>query len=291
MSWRVIVISNRAKLELKLNYLVIRNDNIKKVYLKEISTIIIESTAVSITASLMVELSKRKIKVIFCDEKRNPCFEVLPYYGSYDTSAKIRSQIAWNESCKKEVWTEIVKTKIYMQYTFLKFLNKDEAAMLKDYISQVELYDTTNREGHAAKVYFNSLFGKEFSRQADNVINAALNYGYSIILSAFNREIVSNGYLTQLGLFHSNIFNDFNLGSDLMEPYRILVDRIVYKMNPDDFSKEEKMELVDVLNDKVMIDGRIQYVNNAIRIYTKSIFDSLNNLDLSLIREYSLVEL
>lgn len=35
--------------------------------------------------------------------------------------------------------------------------------MLKQYIEEIELGDKTNREGHAAKVYFNALFGMDFS--------------------------------------------------------------------------------------------------------------------------------
>ena len=96
--------------------------------------------------------------------------------------------------------------------------------MLNGYIKEIKFNDATNREGHAAKVYFNALFGMNFNRNADNAINAALNYGYSIILSAVNREVVSNGYLTQLGLFHDNMFNQFNLSCDIMEPLRILID-------------------------------------------------------------------
>lgn len=86
MSWRVIVISKRAKLDLQLGYMVVRSEEVTKIVLSEISTILIESTAVSITTSLLSELSKRKIKVIFCDEKRNPSSELVSYYGSHDTS-------------------------------------------------------------------------------------------------------------------------------------------------------------------------------------------------------------
>lgn len=57
---------------------------------REISTILIESTAVSLTTSLLAELMRRKIKVIFCDEKKNPSSELISYYGSHDTSNKIR---------------------------------------------------------------------------------------------------------------------------------------------------------------------------------------------------------
>ena len=155
-------------------------------------------------------------------------------------------------------------------------------------MQEIQWNDATNREGHAAKVYFNALFGMAFTRTADNLINAALNYGYSIILSSFNREVTAGGSMTQFGLFHDNMFNPFNLSSDLMEPFRILVDRTVWNMTLQEFEHKEKMVLVDLLNQEIEIDGKIQYVGNAIKIYCKSIFDALNDDDSSLIRFYKL---
>lgn len=287
MSWRTVVISSRAKLDLKLNYMVIRTEEVKKVFLSEIGVLIIESTAVSLTAALLSELVKRRIKVIFCDEKRNPVSELTGYYGSHDTSLKMKKQTMWNEDIKGEVWTEIIRNKIYQQKKHL--LDRGylkEVSMLEEYIKQIEFYDEGNREGHAAKVYFNAIFGMSFTRTSECAINKALNYSYSIILSLFNREIVSNGYCTQLGIFHDNMFNPFNLSSDLMEPFRILVDRKVLSMDIDDINGFSKMELVNIINSEVIIDGRKNYLNNAIKIYTKSVFDALNENDVSLIRFY-----
>lgn len=286
MSWRIVVISKRAKLDLQLGQMVVRGEEVTKIVLSEISTILIESTAVSLTASLIAELAKRKIKVIFCDEKKNPSCELVNYYGSHDTSNKVRKQINWKKNTKEAVWTEIVSEKIRKQKELLELLGKEESDLLESYLKEIAWNDGTNREGHAAKVYFNALFGLEFTRTEDNLINAALNYGYSIILYAFTREIVANGYITQLGVFHDNMFNQFNLASDLMEPFRILVDRQVLTMKLEQFEHEEKMQLVNVLNQEVQIDGKIQYVNNAIKIYCKSIFDALSGDDSSLIRFY-----
>ena len=286
MSWRTVVISKRAKLDLQLGFLVVRGEDTVKIHLGEIGLLLIENTAVSLTVSLLAELTKRKVKVIFCDEKRNPSSELIGYYGSHDTSNKVRSQIVWKDKTKEAVWTEIVTEKIRKQKDFLQSLGKEEANLLSSYLQQITWNDGTNREGHAAKVYFNALFGMEFTRTADNLINAALNYGYAIILSVFNREVVSNGYLTQLGLFHDNMFNQFNLSSDLMEPFRILVDRCVIKMPLLEFGHPEKMQLVNLLNDDVVIDGRTQNVGNAIKIYCKSVFDALNENDSSVIRFY-----
>ena len=145
-------------------------------------------------------------------------------------------------------------------------MGKEEAGLLESYLQEIGWNDETNREGHAAKVYFNALFGMTFTRTADCPENAALNYGYSILLSAFAREIVASGYITQLGLFHDNMFNQFNLASDLMEPFRVLIDREVIQMQRKEFTHEEKIQLVNVLNNEVMIDGKTQYVNNAIKI-------------------------
>lgn len=235
----------------------------------------------------MCELVKRKINVIFCDEKRNPVFQVADLYGAHDTSNKIRMQVGWSRDIKEAVWTEVVREKVKQQMLFLEEIHKNEEAnLLTQYITEMEWNDSTNREGHAAKVYFNALFGKDFTRTEDNFINAALNYGYQIILSSFAREIVSNGYLTQLGLFHDNMFNKFNLASDLMEPFRILIDRTVYEMKPQIFEHPDKMILVNVLNSEIIIDAKHSTVSNAIKIYTKSVFDAINEQDISLIRFY-----
>ena len=286
MSWRVVVISKRAKLDYQLGYLVVRNESVTKIHLGEISTLLIESTAVSITTSLLAELTKKKIKVIFCDEKRNPSSELVGYYGSHDTSSKVRNQIQWSRNSKDTVWTEIVTEKIRKQKKLLEYQGKEESKLLDSCLQEIKWNDETNREGHAAKVYFNALFGLDFTRTTDCSVNSALNYGYSIILSAFTREITANGYITQLGLFHDNMFNQFNLASDLMEPFRVLVDKEVLEMKFEEFEVDEKRRLVNILNHEVVIDGKVQYVNNAVKIYCKSVFDALNENDSSLIRFY-----
>ena len=289
MSWRTVIVTQRAKLDLKTGYLVIRTEeSVKKIYLDELSVLIIEDPAVSITGCLIAALNEKKIKVIFCDEKRSPSCELVSYYGSHDTADRIRKQIKWNDEVKMYIWTEIVAEKIRQQSAFLTETEKyDESQLLESYLMQIEIGDITNREGHAAKVYFNALFGMDFTRSTDCVTNAALNYGYSILLSAFNREIVSHGYITQIGLFHNNMFNHFNLSCDLMEPFRVIVDRIVYSERFTKFTSDEKRLLVNVLNNTVRINNTQQYVSNAIKIYCQSVFDAIEDNDISKINFYS----
>jgi CRISPR-associated endonuclease Cas1 subtype II len=254
----------------------------------DISVLLIESTAVSLTTALLAALMKSRVKVIFCDEKRQPSSELMPYYGCHDCSGKLRTQITWSDNMKVAVWTEIVREKITKQMEHLKEYQSPAAVLLEDYLFELSLGDESNREGHAARVYFAALFGDDFSRSQENSINAALNYGYSILLSMVNREIVLNGYATQLGIFHDNADNPFNLGSDLMEPFRVLVDRMVKSEMPERFETDEKHRMLDLVNAEVSIAGKTEYLPNAIKIYVRSVFDAINDNDISEIKFYGI---
>ncbi len=288
MSWRVVMVSSRSKLDYKMGFLVVRNDDgEKRIHLEDISVLICETTAISITAYLLAELVKQKVKVIFCDTSHNPISELMPIHGSYDSSGKIRKQMAWEEKIKAEVWQKIIVRKIQNQAGVLKKVgNFEKTEQLLDFAKEVQPGDPTNREGHAAKVYFNALFGEEFYRNAADIRNAILNYGYTILLSCFNREIAACGYLTQIGIWHNNAENPFNLGSDLMESFRPIIDYFAYSVNFAEFESEEKRQVVDLLNDKVGIVDSKQYLNNAIGIYVKSVFNAIEEKDMSLILDW-----
>ncbi|WP_028258279.1 type II CRISPR-associated endonuclease Cas1 [Veillonella montpellierensis] len=291
MSWRTVVISRCAKLDFKMNYMIVRQEGeVHKIYIHEIYVLIIESTAVSMTAALLYALIKEKVKVIFCDPTRNPVAELVSYYGSHNTSGRCREQMEWTERDKVLLWTDIVRSKIRNQARLLERKGLEAYRLLESYIGDVRLGDETQREGHAAKVYFNALFGTSFTRDEESNINAALNYGYAILLSAINREVVALGYLTQFGLCHSNQFNPFNFSCDLIESLRGLVDKTVVDMDLTHFTKDEKYQLVNLLSEEVIIDKQRHVLSGAIRIYCKSVMDALTASDLSLVRfiEYEL---
>ena len=273
MGFRTVIVSSHSKLEYALNYLVYKTvDEVKRIHIHEIHTLIIESTTVSITSALLAELIKQKVKVIFCDEKRNPSSELIPYYGDSISYQRINEQIKWKENIKHLVWQKIVQEKIKQQAFVLSKKIPDEAIILSNYAKEVELDDATNREGHAAKFYFNRLYGENFSRNSSDKINTFLNYGYTLLLSQFNRYIVAKGYLTQLGIHHKNPFNPFNLSCDLMEPFRPFIDSKVTDLSEDNF----KNKLISFLNHPVYIHGKKQTLIHAIQIYCSSVFLALN---------------
>lgn len=282
MGFRTVVVNSRSKLETRLNFLIIRGETERRIYINEINTLIIQSTAVSLTAALLSELTRNNVKVIFCDEKCNPSSELLPYYGAHNTSKRVKTQTRWKKTTKEKVWQVLIKEKIYRQSKLLLnngFLTESE--MLSKYAADVSGGDKTNREGHAAKVYFNAILPDGVHRRNNNFINGCLNYGYAVLLSAVNREIVCAGYITQLGVWHDNEFNFFNLGSDLMEPLRPIVDETAISIENDD--KDFKRKMANILNYSTIFAGKNTTLDIAIRQYVKSVLYALEENDVGLI--------
>ncbi len=280
MSFRTVVITNQSKISYKNRFLVVKKNNDEKyVHLSEIDTVIVDSISVSISTYLLKELANNKINIIFCDEKHNPFGELSSYYSSYNSSKKIQAQINWTQINKDKLWQKIVKNKITNQALLLNKIKSDKYNLLINYLDEVSLGDKTNREGHSAKVYFNALFGKNFNRNDNNKINSALNYGYSMLLSYINKEVVSNGYLTQLGIHHKNEFNNFNLSCDLMEPFRVLIDNFVYYNIDREFNSDYKIDLINILNTKYNYNQKNYTLKDIIKLYVKNTLEIMNNID------------
>ena len=291
MAFRTVIIKNRCKLEYSLNFMIVRNEEgEKRIQINEIENLIIQSSQVSITSSLLSYLLENNINVMICDGKSNPIGELLSYNGIYNSREKLLEQANISKESMDKVWKEIIKKKIYYQYkNHNKYINNLEVdSLLLKYINEIEDGDITNREGHSAKIYFNSIFGKEFSRNNPCDMNTYLDYGYTIILSAFNRTIRALGYYTELGIHHIGKTNPFNLSCDLMEPIRPLIDSLVLKneLTLDNF----KIKLINVLNFEVNFDGNQMYLENAIKLYVQSVMNALINNDVNKIKfiEYEL---
>lgn len=217
--------------------------------------------------------------MIFCDEKHNPFGELSPYYSRHNSSKKIKEQIKWTNKYKDDLWMKIVKNKILNQSLLLNKIKNDKYDLLTSYIDEVVSGDKTNREGHAAKVYFNALFGKDFVRNNNDNINAALNYGYAILLSTINKEVITGGYLTQLGIHHKNEFNEFNLSCDLMEPFRVIVDNFVYFNQERELNTNYKLDIVNILNNSYKYQNKSYTLKDIIGLFVKNTLNNINNSD------------
>lgn len=277
MSFRTVVITNKSKLNYKNRFLVVKKELEEQyIHLSEIDTLIIDSISVSISSYLLKEISDYKINIIFCDEKHNPYGELTSFYGSYNSSKTITNQIKWTKKEKDFLWKQIVINKLKNQAYILKKIKSSNYKLLESYIIEVKDGDKTNREGHAAKVYFNSLFGKKFTRNALDNINSALNYGYAVLLSTINKEIIANGYLTQLGIHHKNEFNDYNLTCDFMEVFRPIIDNFVYYNQERVFDTNYKLDLINIFNTTYKFKNKKYTLKDIIKKYIKTNLENLN---------------
>ena len=280
MSFRTVVITNQSKLNYKNRFLVVKQDNDEKyIHLSEIDTIIVDSISVSISSYLLKELSNNKINIIFCDEKHNPFGELSSYYLSHNTSKKITNQTKWTNESKDILWQKIIKNKIINQALMLNKIKSKKYDLVLSYVEEVKLGDKTNREGHSAKVYFNELFGKDFVRNNSDEINAALNYGYAILLSTINKEVVSNGYLTQLGIHNKNEFNQFNLSCDLMEPFRVIIDNFIYYNQNRELDTQFKLDIINIFNNRYSYDNKKYILKDIIKLFVKNALDSIEDIN------------
>lgn len=276
--FRTIFIESQCRCSYQSGYLVIRKeDSTVKIHLSEISSVVLQTQQVFLSAYLLSEFAKAKISLVVGDEKCNPIGQYLPLYGAHNVGRRVSDQLAWGEPVKKRVWQHIVKDKIYQQARFLEEREYcKEAKVIHEIVSEVRSGDSTNREAHAARLYFQAVFGSKFSRDTECATNAALNYGYAILLSLVNREVVSRGYLTQVGICHHSEFNQFNLSCDLMEPFRPAVDRLVIDGLEVDFNSDMRRLLGDLSNKGMAYRGGSYRLSSVVSAYVQDCFNALN---------------
>lgn len=281
------MIESPCRLSYKNEHMLIRGEKDISVYIPEIDTLLIATTQCVTSAVLICELLKNKVNVVFCDEKHDPFSQLLSLAGSYNSSGKIVEQMAWTVENKTAAFDALIRRKILNQASMLKKAEKlAESEMLIGYVAELKENDVTNREGFAAKVYFNALFGPDFTRDRMCSVNAALNYGYTVLLSCFNREVVAAGYLTQIGIHHRNDMNAFNYSCDLIEPFRVIVDDYVYFSPPGAIlTSEYKREIVSLLQKKVKLEKEY-YLSDAIGIFVRRMSQAVRDGNVSAVVQY-----
>lgn len=226
-------------------------DEGQTVPIEDIGMVIIENQMVNITIPLMSALIDNGVAVILCDKKGMPHAMLQNLEGNSLQGEYLRNQISIGEVMRKQLWKQIIESKIRNQASLLDKLHGN-GDILKPLYSNVKSGDSDNREGLAARLYWNALFGSDFVRDRNlGGINALLNYGYTVLRAATARALISAGLTPSLGLFHHNRSNAFPLADDMMEPFRPFVDETVYRLydaNKLQIDKDTKFELLSCLS-------------------------------------------
>lgn len=226
-------------------------DEGQTVPIEDIGMVIIENQMVSITIPLLNELTDNGVAVILCDKKGMPHAMLQNLDANSLQGEYLRNQINLSEVLRKQLWKQIIESKISNQAALLDKIHGN-GDILKPLYSNVKSGDSDNREGIAARLYWNVLFGEDFVRDRNQEgINSLLNYGYSILRAATARALISAGLTPSLGLFHHNRANAFPLADDMMEPFRPFVDEIVHRLYSEgklQIDKDAKYSLLSCLS-------------------------------------------
>ena len=248
--------------------------------IEDLGYVVLEDPQITITNGLLMKLIQNKTAVITCDKQHLPCSLMQPLVGHTEQTERMRHQLNASQPLKKNLWQQTVSAKIYNQALHLESREKN-ALKLKRWSTDVKSGDTGNLEAIAAAHYFQNLFSKVagFSRNQKGVPpNNLLNYGYAILRAVVARALVSSGMLPSVGIFHRNKYNAFCLADDIMEPYRIYIDSVVYDIvetgcNMEDLSRNLKTKLLLIPALDVYIDGKWSPLMNAVSRTTSSLYE------------------
>ena len=272
--WRTVVINRHEELEMSDNQLIIKNEEQEwTVPLEQVRDVMVAHPSGSVSFSLLQRLAEDGMNVVLCDRRHEPAAQLIPIGGHLEGAGHLLDQAAWTQRRKDALWKQIVREKITMQAELLRQVEHAAAKDVGSYAAQVRPGDSTNREGAAAKVYFRALFGDDFVRHAVDDVNAALNYGYTILNTAVSRAIVSHGYNTALGIHHCNRLNYVNLSCDLMEPFRPLVDAIVAANAGLPLDWPYMQQLIGVLQCTCRLDGKEYKLGDALDLFILQTMD------------------
>ena len=258
---RTLFFSNPYYLRMKDRQLVIqsKDDLVQKtVPIEDLGFIVLDHPQISFSMKLIEQLNDNNVALIFCDSKHLPSSMTLPLDTHHIQNELFRAQISASEPLKKNLWKQTIEAKINNQ---ARLLSKHgiPGNQLSALSKTVRSGDPDNREGFAARIYWNALFGKQFVRDRyGDPPNPFLNYGYILLRSAVARALAGSGLLATLGIHHRNRYNAFCLADDVMEPYRPYVDEIVIHMSeqwPDIqiLDKEHKADLLQLMTTDVRI--------------------------------------
>ena len=281
MLYRSIYIGNPAHLKLKDKQLKITDPSTQTVKgsvpIEDLGLLMLDHYQITVSHQLLQELMKNNVVLISCDEKHLPLGAMLPFSGNTQYSERVKTQLEVSEPLKKQLWKQTIECKIQNQAKVLEHLGK-YADPMYDYLKEVKSGDTTNMEGIAAQHYWKYLIDYDFLRDRfGEYPNQFFNFGYGVLLSIVARALVDTGLLLVLGIFHRNKYNPYCLASDIMEPYRPIVDLLVMEWltthpEVEELNKESKAHILQMATRDVQIEKNTHPLIVAVKNTAPSLY-------------------
>lgn len=223
-----------------------------QVPLDDIGAVIANAYGLSYTNNLLVALAERGAPFVLCAANHNTVGILWPLDGNHQQAKRFDAQLAASKPTHKRLWADIVRSKLLQQAAALEAAGT-LGAPLTALVAKVRSGDPDNLEAQGARRYWGLLFGDDFRRdQSGDGLNALLNYGYTVLRAATARAVAAAGLHPTLGVHHQNEGNPMRLVDDLMEPFRPMVDLLVWQLQrrgESQISPDTKRALVRSLYD------------------------------------------
>ena len=201
----------------------------KTVPIEDLGFVVLDDPHIRISHALIAALLAHNVALVTCDEKHMPTGMFLNLNGHSTHTEILHQQLESSQPLRKNLWAQVVRAKIRNQAEHMRRRNQPHKSLLH-LADKVQSGDVGNREGRAAAIYWEHIFGAEsgFRRERfGDWPNNLLNYGYAVVRAVVARALVGSGLLPALGLHHRNKYNAYCLADDIMEPYRPFVDAAV----------------------------------------------------------------
>lgn len=223
-----------------------------QVPLDDIAAVIANAHGLSYSNNVLVALAERGAPFVLCAANHNAVGMLWPVEGNFQQAKRFDAQLAASKPTHKRLWADIVKSKLQQQAAALEAAGAP-IAPLTALVSKVRSGDPDNFEAQGARRYWGLLFGDDFRRdQAGSGVNGLLNYGYTVLRAATARAVIASGLHPTIGIHHRNEGNPMRLVDDLMEPFRPLIDLLVWQLHrkgESEISADTKRVLVRSLYD------------------------------------------
>ncbi|MGI9345623.1 MAG: type II CRISPR-associated endonuclease Cas1 [Gammaproteobacteria bacterium] len=247
--------------------------------IEDLGFVILDHPQIQYSQSLLIALIENNTAVIYCDAKHMPTAVLLNLSSHHLQQELHRTQIQVKIPAKKALWKSIVEYKIRNQIGTVKSLGLPVPPALQRTAREVKSGDTSNREAVAAKLYWQAIMPKGYTRNNPELLaNKLLNYGYTILRSAVARALTGSGLLPTVGIHHRNQYNSFALADDIMEPYRPFVDKEVVSLcaansmcGGTELSREHKKALLEILAMDVYWPNKKRPLANGLSLTTASL--------------------
>ena len=265
---RTVYFESAAHLSFKNGQLVYTpkpEGELRTIPIEDIGFVVLDNHSITLSLRLIEELTANNAAIVFCDKLHHPTAMSVPFDGNITHAETLTAQLDMSEPLKKQLWKQTVEIKIKNQATMLERTGSDGVEALRRHAASVKSGDTDNREGAAARIYWQNLFGGEFRRERfGDAPNHLLNYAYAILRAAVARSLVGSGLYPAIGIHHHNKYNAFALADDVMEPYRPYADEVVYKIwaatdEPiEELNREHKQQLLKLLASDVHMTNTLR---------------------------------